>query len=132
MSLRSLFSRPPPCCASAPLRLCAPSQLPLSTCSRISHRFMRLANSAFVSPRQPVASLRQALMLLGTVQVRRWAMLVALAQLPDRPHVLLNTALVRARMAELMALASDPGAGSSKEPHPFNSTQAGGEIEVVA
>lgn len=74
----------------------------------ISHRLMRLANSAFVSPRQPVASLRQALMLLGTVTVRRWAMMAALAQLPDRPHVLVNTALVRARTAELIALASEP------------------------
>ena len=75
----------------------------------ISHRLLRFVNSAFVSPRHTVASLRQALTLVGSVEVRRWAMLLALAGLGDCPHVLLNTALIRARMAELLARESPTG-----------------------
>ena len=75
----------------------------------MSHKLLRFVNSAFVAPRHTVVSLRQALTRLGTVSIRRWAMLIALARLPDRPHVLLNTALVRARMGELLARESSAG-----------------------
>ena len=64
---------------------------------------MRLASSAFVGARQQVASVRQALILLGTVAVRRWAMLLALSGLTDRPQHLLTVGLVRARLCELLA-----------------------------
>jgi c-di-GMP phosphodiesterase len=40
--------------------------------------------------------------LLGARPVRRWATALALAGVPDQPHVLLVTALVRGRMCELL------------------------------
>jgi EAL and modified HD-GYP domain-containing signal transduction protein len=64
---------------------------------------VRLANSAFVGARHEVASVRQALMLLGTVAVRRWAMLLMLAGMTDSPQHLLNVGLLRARLCELLA-----------------------------
>jgi EAL and modified HD-GYP domain-containing signal transduction protein len=69
----------------------------------LSHKLVRLASSAFVGARQQVSSVRQALILLGTVAVRRWAMLLALSGLTDRPQHLLNVGLVRARLCELLA-----------------------------
>jgi EAL and modified HD-GYP domain-containing signal transduction protein len=69
----------------------------------LSHKLVRLASSAFVGTRTQVASVRQALILLGTVAVRRWAMLLALSGLTDRPQHLLTVGLVRARLCELLA-----------------------------
>jgi EAL and modified HD-GYP domain-containing signal transduction protein len=77
----------------------------------LAHKLVRLSNSAFVGVRQEVSSVRQALMLLGTVAVRRWAMLLVLAGLNDRPHHLLALGLLRARLCELLA-----GTGSGAEP----------------
>jgi EAL and modified HD-GYP domain-containing signal transduction protein len=73
----------------------------------LAHKLVRLSNSAFIGVRQEVSSVRQALMLLGTVAVRRWAMLLVLAGLNDRPHHLLALGLLRARLCELLA---GPGA----------------------
>ena len=56
----------------------------------LSHKLVRMAGSAFVGARQQVSSVRQALILLGTVAVRRWAMLLVLSGLTDRPQHLLN------------------------------------------
>jgi c-di-GMP phosphodiesterase len=69
----------------------------------LSHKLVRLARSASIGMRTPVASVRQALILLGTVAVRRWAMLLALSGLTDRPDHLLTIGLVRARLCELLA-----------------------------
>lgn len=78
----------------------------------LSHRLLRFANSAEVAPRNTIQSLRQALALLGGTTVRRWALLLCLAGIPDLPHVLLDAARLRARVAEQLARAV-PGA----EPH---------------
>jgi EAL and modified HD-GYP domain-containing signal transduction protein len=69
----------------------------------LAHKLVRLSNSAFIGVRQEVSSVRQALMLLGTVAVRRWAMLLVLSGLNDRPHHLLALGLLRARLCELLA-----------------------------
>ena len=69
----------------------------------ISAKLLRLANSAFIPSRRQVASVHEALTLLGTVAVRRWVMMLALAGVTDRPHHLLTTALQRARVCELLA-----------------------------
>lgn len=69
----------------------------------IGHRMLRFANSALVAPSDPIQSLRQALALLGVAQVRRWALLFGIAGMPDVPHVLLETARVRARAAEALS-----------------------------
>jgi c-di-GMP phosphodiesterase len=77
----------------------------------LAHKLVRLANSAFVGVRAEVSSVRKALMLLGTVAVRRWTMLLVLAGLNDRPHHLLGLGLLRARLCELLA----PAAGAEPE-----------------
>jgi EAL and modified HD-GYP domain-containing signal transduction protein len=72
----------------------------------LSHKLLRYANSAVFARRQRVGSVHEAMTLLGARPVRRWATVLALAGMPDQPHALLVTALVRARMCEL--LSDDP------------------------
>lgn len=67
-------------------------------------KLVKLANSAFFGGRHPVGSIRQALLALGSVAVRRWATLLALAGATDRPAHLLELGLLRARLCELVAL----------------------------
>ncbi|MBE2316485.1 HDOD domain-containing protein [Solirubrobacter sp. CPCC 204708] len=69
----------------------------------LSLKLVKLANSAFYGGRHPVGTIRQALMALGTATVRRWAALLALAGVNDRPSHLLETGLLRARLCELVA-----------------------------
>jgi c-di-GMP phosphodiesterase len=73
----------------------------------LSHKLVRLANSAFFGTRHPVGSIRQALMMLGSVAVRRWATLLVLAGVTDRPNHLLELGLSRARLCELIAMRDD-------------------------
>jgi EAL and modified HD-GYP domain-containing signal transduction protein len=69
----------------------------------LSQRLLRLSNSAAISPATRVRSLRHALALLGTRTIRRNATILSLSGIADAPHVVLGTALVRARMAEQLA-----------------------------
>jgi EAL and modified HD-GYP domain-containing signal transduction protein len=72
----------------------------------LSHKLLRYANSAIFARSQRVGSVREAMMMLGARPVRRWATALAIAGVPDQPQALLVTALVRARMCEL--LGDDP------------------------
>lgn len=69
----------------------------------LAYKLVRLANSAFVGARGRVTSVRGALARMGSVNVRRWAMLLSLAGLTDRPQHVLATGLLRARQCELLA-----------------------------
>jgi EAL and modified HD-GYP domain-containing signal transduction protein len=69
----------------------------------LSHKLLRYANSAYVSPLRPIESLRHAVTMIGAVPIRRWSLLLALSGLRDAPSHLLEVALVRARMSELLA-----------------------------
>jgi len=73
----------------------------------LSYRFLRYINSAFFSLPHKVGSIRQALVLLGIGAVKKWATLLAMADIDDKPNELVVTALVRAKMCELAA-ASRP------------------------
>jgi len=73
----------------------------------LSYRFLRYINSAFFSLPHKIGSIRQALVLLGISAVRKWATLLAMADLDDKPDELIVTALVRVKMCELAA-ASRP------------------------
>jgi EAL and modified HD-GYP domain-containing signal transduction protein len=69
----------------------------------LSLKLMKLANSAFYGGREPVGSIRQALLAIGSIAVRRWATLFMLAGVSDRPSDLLEVGLLRARLCELVA-----------------------------
>jgi EAL and modified HD-GYP domain-containing signal transduction protein len=71
----------------------------------LSYNLLRFINSAFFSLPRRVESIRDAVVLLGTSNVRKWATLMALAEVDDKPHELVVTGLVRARFCELLAQA---------------------------
>ena len=71
----------------------------------LSYNLLRFINSAFFSLPRRVDSIRDALVLLGVANVRKWATLMSLANVDDKPRELVVTALVRARMCELLAEA---------------------------
>src|SRR5271165_2567615 len=79
----------------------------------LSMRLLRYANSAHAALPRRVGSVQEGLAWLGAVTVRRFAMMVALAGVHDVPNQLLVTALVRARMCQLLSGAGDSAAADS-------------------
>jgi EAL and modified HD-GYP domain-containing signal transduction protein len=73
----------------------------------LSVRVLRYINSAAVSLRSNVSSLRHALMLVGANTVRQWLLLVLMGDLGKVRPAVLSTGLVRARLCE--SLAKDSG-----------------------
>src|SRR5262249_31723200 len=73
----------------------------------LSYRLLTYLNSAYFNLPRRVASVREALVLLGMQAVRRWATLIALSGAQDTPHELTVTALVRARLCELISRFAD-------------------------
>jgi c-di-GMP phosphodiesterase len=69
----------------------------------VSHKLLRLANSAHVAARSRIGSIRHALALIGGRTVRRWTTLLMLAEAQGHSHELLVTALIRARCCEVQA-----------------------------
>lgn len=72
----------------------------------LTHRMLRAINSAGMAVSQTVESVDDALLLLGMDYVAKLASLVVLAGVDDQPRELLTTAMVRARMCELLGAAA--------------------------
>ena len=68
----------------------------------LSVKLLRYINSAHVGMRGSITSIRQAVMMLGSRGVSRWALLVALTGGPSTPRELSVVGLTRARMCELL------------------------------
>jgi c-di-GMP phosphodiesterase len=68
----------------------------------LSVKLLRYINAAYFGMRHRIGSVRQAVMMLGTHGVSRWAILVALTGGPSAPRELSVMALTRARMCELV------------------------------
>jgi EAL and modified HD-GYP domain-containing signal transduction protein len=70
----------------------------------LSYTLLRFVNSAFFALPREVQSVRDAAVLLGAGNMRRWATLAVLAQsAAHKPGELVLTGLTRARMCELLA-----------------------------
>ena len=68
----------------------------------LSVKLLRYINSAYIGLRGSIGSIRQAVMMLGSRGVSRWALLVALTGGPNAPRELSVMGLTRARMCELL------------------------------
>jgi EAL and modified HD-GYP domain-containing signal transduction protein len=66
-------------------------------------RLLRLLNSAAFPTARRIATVHEALVMLGERTVRQWAMLIILAGLPATCDELVPTALIRARLLERLA-----------------------------
>ncbi|MCX5734763.1 MAG: HDOD domain-containing protein [candidate division NC10 bacterium] len=73
----------------------------------LSYKLLRFINSAFFGLRRSIASIPEALSLLGEREVKRWASLLGLACLgANKPAELVVEAALRARFCEGMAAAA--------------------------
>lgn len=79
----------------------------------LSLRLLRYINSAYFGLPHEVASIRQAVALLGAENLKAWATLTAFASVDSKPSELTITALMRARFCELIA-SSDAAAYRSQ------------------
>ncbi len=68
----------------------------------LSFKLLRMINSAAYRRVNKIESLFRAIILLGEKDIRRWASLLALSQLDDKPHSLSELTMVRAKMCELI------------------------------
>jgi EAL and modified HD-GYP domain-containing signal transduction protein len=66
----------------------------------LSLKLLRYLNSAYLARRGTVSSIRQAVMMLGTSGVARWALLIALTTGPGTPRELSLIALTRAKLCQ--------------------------------
>ncbi len=70
----------------------------------LSYRLLRYINSAFFGLRNKISSLKQALLLLGEREIRKWITLVTLATLgEDKPEELVIQSILRAKFCESLA-----------------------------
>ncbi len=77
----------------------------------LSMRLLRYANSTHVALPRRVGSVHEALAWLGTVAVREFALIAAVANVPGASREMLATALTRARMCQQLSRvlpATDP------------------------
>jgi EAL and modified HD-GYP domain-containing signal transduction protein len=82
----------------------------------LSWKLLRYINSAAMARRQQISSIRQAMLLLGEAQLRRWASVVAVSEL-NKGHSpeLLKLCLVRAHFCEALAPDVVGGTGLASE-----------------
>jgi len=67
----------------------------------LTYKLFRYVNSAVFNRREPVASIERALVIIGSDDIRRWAMLATLPMLAaDKPGELATLSVVRARFCE--------------------------------
>ena len=70
----------------------------------LAYKLLRYINSAGFGLRQPVDSIRRALIFLGQNEIRKWATLMAMTTLGhDRPEALVPHAVTRGRFCETVA-----------------------------
>ncbi|MFT5449127.1 MAG: EAL and modified HD-GYP domain-containing signal transduction protein [Gammaproteobacteria bacterium] len=72
----------------------------------LSYKLMRFINSAALSLPGKVDSIRRAVVFMGLSALKRWASLIVVASVDDKPSELTRTLLVRARLCERLCTES--------------------------
>ena len=75
----------------------------------LSYKLLRYANSAIFKRRNEISTIKQALVTLGSEELKRFLGLMFASNInPDKPSELINAAMVRAKFCELMASEVNP------------------------
>ena len=69
----------------------------------LSYKLLKLVNAPFFGVRQEIDSIKRAVVLLGRDEIRKWISLLALGGMSDEPVALMEIAILRARICELLA-----------------------------
>jgi c-di-GMP-related signal transduction protein len=76
----------------------------------LSYKLLRYINSAYFRRVREISSIRQAMVMLGEVGIRRFIALIAMAKLAEsKPDELARTSVVRARFCEQLSKAFPGG-----------------------
>jgi EAL and modified HD-GYP domain-containing signal transduction protein len=76
----------------------------------LSYKLLRYINSAYFRRAREISSIRQAMLMLGELGIRRFISLIAMAKLAEsKPDELARTSIVRARFCEQLSKASAGG-----------------------
>lgn len=70
----------------------------------LSFKLLHYINSAFFALPRKIESIKHAVTFLGLNEIKRWSNILTLASLSDKPKALMQTALIRGKMCERMAL----------------------------
>lgn len=77
----------------------------------ISYKLMRLINSTYFRRSKEISSIRQAIIMIGEIGIRRFLSLISMAGLAaNKPDELIRVSLVRAKFCEL--LGNHPGSNA--------------------
>tara|TARA_R110002124_G_scaffold23718_3_gene87647 strand:+ start:3255 stop:4475 length:1221 start_codon:yes stop_codon:yes gene_type:complete len=80
----------------------------------LSYKLLRYANSAIFKRRNEISTIKQALVTLGSEELKRFLGLIFASNInPDKPSELINAAMVRAKFCELMASEVKPPINNS-------------------
>ncbi|MDD5227543.1 MAG: HDOD domain-containing protein [Methylococcales bacterium] len=69
----------------------------------LSYKLLHYINSAFFSIPTKIESINQAITYLGMNELKRWINILMLSALSDKPVVVMQNALIRGKMCELLA-----------------------------
>ena len=69
----------------------------------LTYRLLRYINSAAFALSQEIDSVKRALVMIGTKTIKNWVSLLLMTRIDDKPLELMRTAMIRARMCELLA-----------------------------
>lgn len=70
----------------------------------LTYKLLRYINSAAFALRREIDSLKDAIVLLGLEAIKNWASLILMSKIvDDKPQQLIVTALIRAKMSELLS-----------------------------
>jgi len=69
----------------------------------LSYKLLKLVNAPFFGVRQEIDSIKRAVVLLGRDEIRKWISLLALGGMSDEPVALMEIAILRAKICELLA-----------------------------
>ena len=75
----------------------------------LSYKLLRFINSATFSLRRKIESTRQAVVIIGQDETRKWASMISLSGIEGKSSELIRVALLRAKMCELLTEASGQG-----------------------
>lgn len=70
----------------------------------MAYKLLRMVNSAFIGLTVEVKSIKQALVLLGINEIKKWASLIAIEKLAEeRPKEIIYRSVIRAKFCEIIA-----------------------------
>ncbi|MBT8438658.1 MAG: HDOD domain-containing protein [Gammaproteobacteria bacterium] len=69
----------------------------------LSYKLIKLVNAPFFRVMRDIDSIQQAIVLLGRKEISKWASLLMLSGLKDKPVALMEVALLRSKTCELLA-----------------------------